>query len=162
MDNLAVARGSTIIRDPSLCIASCRGADCNSDNYLVRVKYRQHVAIYRSTGKEKAPRRYYVSRLKEKTTTQQYESELEKKLKTKQLPCPSEKTELLLNSSAYQIALQCDSWPYVDPSRIQLIQTPRTEDRDMYLSLMKEKDLQHIKMQMLSKMVKGKIPEKLK
>ncbi|KAG8234587.1 hypothetical protein J437_LFUL013849 [Ladona fulva] len=60
-----------------LKIDSRRGPDCDSDYYLVRVKYRQHIAIYRSTGKEKAPRRYNATKLKEKTTAQQYEAELE-------------------------------------------------------------------------------------
>lgn len=65
-------------------VDSCRGADCDSDHYMVRVKYRQRIAVYRSRGKRKAPRRYNVSKLKEQEVLEKYQTELQKKCEAKQ------------------------------------------------------------------------------
>ncbi|KAG8236282.1 hypothetical protein J437_LFUL016062 [Ladona fulva] len=97
MGNLMVVKNHVIIdriyASDTLKIDSYRRADCDSDHYFVRVKYRQRIAIYRTTGKEKAARRHNASKLNEKTTAQQYEAELEKKLETKQVNCKRESVE---------------------------------------------------------------------
>lgn len=52
-----------------LQVDSCRGADSDSDHYLVRIKYRQRIAIYRGAKKSKALPRYDEEKFKTEGST---------------------------------------------------------------------------------------------
>ncbi|XP_049798893.1 craniofacial development protein 2-like [Schistocerca nitens] len=75
-DHMVIDRGHA---SDILEVDSCKEVDCDLDHFMVRGKFRQCTAIYRSRGKRKAPQRYNVSKLKEKGVSEKYETELQKK-----------------------------------------------------------------------------------
>jgi len=62
-----------------LDVKSCRGADCDSDHYMVKIKYQQQVS---TTGKLSAQRniKYNVENLKEWTNAKEYRNKIEELL----------------------------------------------------------------------------------
>jgi len=62
-----------------LDLKSCRGADCDSDHYMVKIKYRQRIS---TIGKLSAQRsiKYNVENLKEGTNAKEYRNKVEELL----------------------------------------------------------------------------------
>jgi len=69
------SRNATDILD----VKSCRGADCDSDHYMVQIKYRQRIS---TIGKLSAQRnvKYNAENLKEGTNAKEYRNKVEKLL----------------------------------------------------------------------------------
>jgi len=59
-----------------LGVKSCRGADCDSDHYMFKIKYHQWIS---TTGKVSAQRniKYNVENLKEGTNAKEYRNKIE-------------------------------------------------------------------------------------
>lgn len=69
-----------------LQVDSCRGADCNSDHYLVRIKCRQRIATYRVKRVEKAPQRYDIGKLRtDEAILQNFQSKIKEQLQKEEL-----------------------------------------------------------------------------
>jgi hypothetical protein len=68
-----------------LDVKSCRGADCNRDHYVVKIKYRQWISVI---GKLNAQRsnKFHVDNFKKEIIAQEYRNEVEDLLQT--LPNP--------------------------------------------------------------------------
>jgi uncharacterized protein len=64
-----------------LDVKSCRGADCDGDHCMVKIKYRERVSII---GKSSAQRsiKYNVENLKEGTNAKEYRNKVEEILQT--------------------------------------------------------------------------------
>ena len=62
-----------------LVVKSCRGADCDSDHYMVKIKYRKRIS---TIGKLRAQRniKYNVENLKEGTNAKEYRNKIEELL----------------------------------------------------------------------------------
>jgi len=62
-----------------LVVKSCRGADCDSDHYMVKIKYRKRIS---TIGKLRAQRniKYNVENLKEGTNAKEYGNKIEELL----------------------------------------------------------------------------------
>jgi len=62
-----------------LGVKSCRGADCDSDHYMLKIKYQQWIS---TTGKLSTQRsiKYNVEYLKEGTNTKEYRNKVEELL----------------------------------------------------------------------------------
>jgi len=62
-----------------LDVKSCRGADCDSDHYMVEIKYRQRIS---TVGKLRTQRsiKYNVENLKEGNNSKEYRSKIEELL----------------------------------------------------------------------------------
>jgi hypothetical protein len=66
------SRNATDILD----VKSCRGADCDSDHYMVKIKYRQRISTIGKLSTQKSTK-YDVENLKEGTKTKEYRNEIE-------------------------------------------------------------------------------------
>jgi hypothetical protein len=64
-----------------LDVKSCRGADCDSDHYMVKIEYRQRISI---TGKSKGQRssKFDKDKLKNGLTAREYRNKIENFLQT--------------------------------------------------------------------------------
>jgi len=64
-----------------LDVKSCRGADCDSDHYMVKIKYRQQIS---TVGKLSTQRsiKYNVENLKEGNNAKEYRNKIEELLQT--------------------------------------------------------------------------------
>jgi hypothetical protein len=62
-------------------VRSCRGADCDTDHFLVRIKYRQRISNYRRISGERKEK-YDVEQLKDERTLKKYYEEIGKIMET--------------------------------------------------------------------------------
>jgi hypothetical protein len=59
-----------------LDVTSCRGADCDSNHFMVKIKYRQRISVI---GKSKAQRcsKFNMDNLKNGITAQEYKTKVQ-------------------------------------------------------------------------------------
>ena len=69
------SRHATSILD----VKSCRGADCDSDHYMVKIKYRQRIAVY-GKSKTQGSIKFNIDNIKEGTNAKEYRNKVEELL----------------------------------------------------------------------------------
>ena len=62
-----------------LDVKSCRGADCDSDHYTVKIKYRQRISTIGKLNTQKSTK-YNIDKLKEGTNAKEYRNKIEESL----------------------------------------------------------------------------------
>jgi len=62
-----------------LDVKSCRGADCDSDHYMIKIKYRQQISVLGKLSTQRSIK-YNVENLKEGTNAKEYRNKIEELL----------------------------------------------------------------------------------
>ena len=62
-----------------LDVKSCRGADCDSDHYMVKIKYRQRISVY-GKSKTQGSIKFNIDNIKEGTNAKEYRNKVEELL----------------------------------------------------------------------------------
>jgi hypothetical protein len=74
-------------------VRSCRGADCDTNHFLVRIKYRQRISNYRRISGARMEK-YDVGKLKDEKTLKKYHEEIGKLLETDKKQRMSQREEI--------------------------------------------------------------------